>query len=79
MVKTTVYLTDQTKHRLAQAAARRQTTEAQLIREAVERLLRDEPAARRPRLGLFDTGDPGLAERVDEALAEGFGRDGVDA
>lgn len=78
MVKTTVYLPDPVKERLARAAARRHTSEAELIREAIDRLLREEPPARRPRLGVLDSGDPGLAERTDEVLAEGFGRDGID-
>jgi hypothetical protein len=78
MVKTTVYLPDQTKHRLSRAALRRRTSEAELIREAIDRLLGDEPPPRRPRLGIVDSGDPAFAERIDEILAEGFGRDGVD-
>jgi hypothetical protein len=41
-------LPDQTKDRLARAAARRHTTEAELIREAVERLLRNEPPTSQP-------------------------------
>lgn len=79
MVKTTVYLPDQVKHRLARAADRRHTSEAELIREAIDRLLReDEPAPRAPRLGIIDSGDSTFAERADEVLADGFGRDGVD-
>jgi hypothetical protein len=78
MVKTTVYLPDQTKHGLARAAVRRRTSEAELIREAIDVLLRDEPPLRLPRLGIVDSGDPTFAGRVDEILAEGFGRDGVD-
>jgi Arc/MetJ-type ribon-helix-helix transcriptional regulator len=78
MVKTTVYLPERTKQRLARAAARRHRSEAELIRDAIDRLLRDEPPERRPVLGIFDSGDPDFAENVDEILAEGFGRDGVD-
>jgi Ribbon-helix-helix protein, copG family len=71
MQKTTVYLPDALKRRLAQAAHRRGQPEAALIRAAIERLL-DEEARPRPTVPLFRSGDPTLAERVDEALS-GFG------
>ncbi|HET9005650.1 MAG TPA: CopG family transcriptional regulator [Actinomycetes bacterium] len=71
MQKTTVYLPEALTRRLAQAAPRRGQPEAALIRAAIERLLDDE-ARPRPTLPLFRSGDPTLAERVDEALA-GFG------
>jgi Arc/MetJ-type ribon-helix-helix transcriptional regulator len=78
MVKTTVYLPEQVKHGLARAAVRRRTSEAELIREAIDRMLTEEPPVRRPRLGIVDSGDPTFAERADDILAKGFGRDGVD-
>jgi hypothetical protein len=56
---------------LAQAAHRRGQPEAALIRAAIERLL-DEEARPRPTVPLFRSGDPTLAERVDEVLS-GFG------
>ena len=71
MQKTTVYLPDALKRRLALAAHRRGESEAALIRAAIERLLEEE-ARPRPTLPLVRSGDPTLAERVDEALA-GFG------
>ncbi len=71
MQKTTIYLPDALKRRLAQAAHRRGEPEAVLIRAPIERLL-DHEAPPRPTLPLFASGDPTLAERVDEALA-GFG------
>jgi Ribbon-helix-helix protein, copG family len=71
MQKTTVYLPEALKRRLAQVAQRRGQPEAALIRTAIERLLSEEPA-RRPTLPLFRSGDPTLAEHVDDALA-GFG------
>ncbi len=71
MHKTTVYLPDALKRRLAQVAHRRGQPEAALIRAAIERLLADE-ARPRPTLPLFHSGDPTLAEHVDDALA-GFG------
>ena len=74
MVKTTIYLPDELKRRVEQAARQRATSEAEVIRAAVDAAV--PPLERpRPRVPLFDSGDPTLAERVDEILAEGFGRD----
>ena len=71
MKKTTVYLPDELKAALERAAARGRS-EAELVREAVRELTqRLEPP--RPRLPLFSSGDPTLAERIDEVLREGFG------
>ncbi len=69
MQKTTVYLPDDLKRALEQAAASRGCSEAELIREAVRALT---GGAARPRLPLFRSGQRGLAERVDQAL-KGFG------
>jgi Arc/MetJ-type ribon-helix-helix transcriptional regulator len=71
MRKTTVYLPDDLKRDLERVAAARGLSEAELIREAVRTLAR-ESAAPRPRLPLFESGKPRLAERIDQALA-GFG------
>jgi hypothetical protein len=71
MEKTTVYLHKDLKRKLKSAAAARGVSEAELIREAVRRLT-DATIPPRPRVALFKSGKPGLAERVDEAL-EGFG------
>jgi Arc/MetJ-type ribon-helix-helix transcriptional regulator len=72
MKKTTVYLPDNLKVALGRMAAQQGRSEAELIRQAVRDLTRNlEPP--RPRLPLFRSGDPTLAERVDEAL-EGFGQ-----
>src|SRR5215213_6642031 len=69
MKKTTVYLTEDLKSALGRIAVQSGRSEAELIREAVRELVRDsEPP--RPRLPLFSSGDPTLAERVDEELAE---------
>jgi hypothetical protein len=43
MVRTTVYLSQDTKSRLVEAAARHGCSEAELIRRAVDQLLADEP------------------------------------
>lgn len=71
MDKTTVYLPRPLKEALAAAAKRRGVSEAELIREGVAlAVARDEP--RKPRIPLFSSGQPGIAEHVDEML-KGFG------
>ena len=71
MIKTTVYLPEPLKRSLQRLAKRVGLSEAQLIRDAIERAVQEQPTPR-PRLPLFASNDPDLAERVDEALA-GFG------
>jgi Ribbon-helix-helix protein, copG family len=71
MQKTTVYVPEALKRSLARAAAARGCSEAELIREAL-RVVTAHNAPPRPRLPLFKSGKPRLAERVEEALA-GFG------
>ncbi len=71
MRKTTVYLPDALKSRLRRAASESGRSEADLIREGVE-LVSGRVAGSEPRLPLFASGDPELAERADEHLA-GFG------
>lgn len=70
MIKTTVYLAQRTKRQLAALAAREGRSEAELIRVAIDRLVREEP--RKPRFPLFRSDDPTMARRVDELL-KGFG------
>ncbi len=70
MHRTTIYLPDSLKGALARAAQEEGRSEADLIREGVERLLEGRRAE--PWLPLFASGQPDLAERVDESLA-GFG------
>ena len=73
MRKTTVYLPEDLKLRLEWTARRRGTSEADVIRIALEQFTdSDRP---RPRVPLFASGDPTLAERDEELLAEGFGED----
>jgi hypothetical protein len=73
MVKTTIYLPEALKARLERIAREQGRSEAELVRAALEEFTaRERP---RPKLPLFASGDPTLAERVDEILAEGFGRD----
>lgn len=71
MVKTTVYLPAALKEALARLAGRQGRSEAELVRLAVERLVEAEGHAA-PRLPLFRSADPDLAERAEEHLA-GFG------
>lgn len=67
-----MYLPEDLRRRLAQLAEQQGTSQATLIRRALEDLL-ERDRGPRPRLPLFRGPDPTLAERVDEAL-EGFGR-----
>lgn len=71
MQKTTVYVPDDLKRALAQTAASRGCSEAELIREAL-RAVTARVTPPRPRVPLFASRKPRLAERVDDALA-GFG------
>jgi hypothetical protein len=71
MQKTTVYLPDDLKAALERVAASTRRSEAELIREGVRKVT-EEYASPEPILPLFSSGDPLLAEHVDEALA-GFG------
>ncbi len=71
MDKTTVYLPRDLKDGLAAAAKRRNISEAELIRKGIAlAIARDEP--RPPRVPLFNSGQPDLAEKFDELLT-GFG------
>lgn len=70
MVKTTVYLPDEVKAALRREAARTNTSQAELIRVAVTRLLRV-VIRPRPRFGEY-RGDSLTVEEIDAALA-GFG------
>ena len=75
MKKTTVYLDDADDQRLARVARRRGRSRAELIREAVARLLREEGIEASPQFALGSSTHRDTSSRVDEALAEeGFGR-----
>ncbi len=71
MTKTTVYLPAELKLALKRLARQRGQSEAELLREAVARLTGDLDA-RTPRLPLFRSTGPSIAEDLDSAL-EGFG------
>jgi plasmid stability protein len=71
MVKTTIYLPDELKRRLEQAARDRATSEAEVIRAALDAGV---PPLERPRptFPLFNSGQP--IKDWDEAM-RGFGQD----
>jgi hypothetical protein len=71
MEKTTVYLTDEMKGALRRAARSTGRSEADLIREGIG-LVTGTHRFAEPRLPLFESGQPDLAEHVDELL-HGFG------
>ena len=71
MQKTTVYIPSDVKSALGKLATARGLSEAEVIRQAL-RAVTAEIAPPRPRIPLFKSGKPRLAEQVDEALA-GFG------
>jgi hypothetical protein len=71
MTKTTVYLPDDLKRALKRLARERRCSEAELLREAVARLA-GEADAPAPKLPLFRSAGPSIAENIDPAL-EGFG------
>ena len=74
MQKTTVYLPDDLKSALKRAAEETGKSEAELIREGVQEVVRRRTPPP-PRFGVFDSGMSDLGSRVDELLAKGFGRD----
>jgi hypothetical protein len=77
MTRTTVYLSQDAKRRLSAAAHRRHRSEAELIRDAIDQLLADEPERPRPSPPQLDL-DPAVIDNVDEHLSAGFGTDGFE-
>lgn len=71
MKKTTVYLPADLKRSLKKLAVERGCSEAELLREAVARIAGASEAPL-PRLPLFRSTGPSIAEDVDAAL-DGFG------
>jgi hypothetical protein len=74
MKKATVYLPDDLKAGLQEAAREAGKSESKLIREAVRNVVVRSVSqiGPRPKIPLFTSQDPELAERVDEYL-RGFG------
>ncbi len=75
MKRTTIKIPDELDARLRHEAERRSMTISELTREAIEAYLGG-PKARRRLLsaGAGSSGFTDTAERIDEILAEGFGR-----
>lgn len=71
MQKTTVYIPPDVKSALGKLAIARGLSEAEVIRQAL-RAVTAEIVAPRPRVPLFKSGKPRLAEKLEEAL-KGFG------
>jgi hypothetical protein len=71
--KTTLYLPDELKGRIERLAKSTARSEADVMRSALAAYTEEERPA--PRVGLFGSGKPELAERTEEILAEGFGRE----
>jgi hypothetical protein len=71
MLKTTIYLPEEMKLELQKIAASRGISEAELIREALKGII-ESSAPPKPKLPLFKSANPNLAENVDKYL-QGFG------
>jgi plasmid stability protein len=72
MRRTTVYIPDDLKEALERTAAAEGRSEAEVVRSALATATAEHTYPP-PRLPLFSSADPTLAERVDEELASGFG------
>jgi len=72
MVKTSVYLPDELKGRLAQAAEISGESEAVIIRSALEHWLASKLRPRSKMFGTLEFGDPDFALNVDKYMT-GFG------
>lgn len=71
MRKTTIYLRDEAKEALKAIAERENAKEAELIRQAIDRLIADKNRPK-PTIPLFRSGLPGIARNPKAAL-DGFG------
>jgi hypothetical protein len=74
MVKTRVYLPEDLKDRLEEAARVSGESEARIIRSAIEGWLESLLPRPVPHWGTIEFDDPDLPFKVDEVLAEGFGQ-----
>jgi Arc/MetJ-type ribon-helix-helix transcriptional regulator len=79
MKRTTVKLPDELDARLRHEADRLRITVSELVREAIEQRLTPDGQRRFLSVGAGRSGRPGIAERIEELLAEeaGAGRFGA--
>jgi predicted transcriptional regulator len=70
MVKTTVYLDDETVRSLRAISKRRAKPQAELIREALQKFASDEKPPLPAGLGMFDSGHTDTASRRKELLKQ---------
>ncbi len=73
MEKTTIYLSTELRRAVKRAARLQRRSEADVIRDALSRHVAVDEAPR-PTLPLFRSRGRSIADRVDDALADGFGR-----
>jgi hypothetical protein len=71
VIRTTVYLAEDDKRRLAALAAAEGTSEAELIRRGIRLVVQQ--GHRRPRVPYGRSTDGRTARETDQLLAEGFG------
>ena len=69
----TVYLHESTRRRVTEAARRTGQSEAEFVRAAIEQHTEEILSRRQGQWGTVTFSEPGLAHKVDEALADGFG------
>ncbi|HEX7246809.1 MAG TPA: CopG family transcriptional regulator [Actinomycetota bacterium] len=74
MRRTTVMLSEEVDDLLRHEAERLGVTVSQLTREAIETHLGIRPRRKFLSAGAGSSGDPDLTSKIDEILAEGFGR-----
>lgn len=72
MRRTTVYLPDDLTAALDRTAQAQGKSKAEVIRAAIA-VATSGDGRLRPRIPLFHSGDPTLAERIDAELHDGFG------
>jgi Arc/MetJ-type ribon-helix-helix transcriptional regulator len=72
MKKTTIYLPNDLKSELERISRAAKQSEAEIIRDAIRRLIQERSSAPTPRIPLFASDESTLADMTDEALA-GFG------
>lgn len=75
MTKTTIYLPEKLKRQVEKVAKREKKSEAEIIREAIQTVMRWRMAPK-PRIPLVKhgLGDPSIAERVEELIGDDFDR-----